>query len=135
MLEMPIGNGEAILLVEDDQAIMEIVREMLEELRYRVLVAGTPGDAIRMTETIVKDIHLLVTDVMMPEMNGRDLSARIRALKPGIKCLLISGYTSKDITRQGVLLDPGTHFIQKPFSIKELAAKVRDVLDDDKWSS
>ena len=88
-----------------------------------------------MTETCAEDIHLLITDVVMPEMNGSDLPTRIAALKAGIKCLLLSGYMTKDIAYHGVQLDPGVHFIQKPFSINNLAVKVREVLDESNGSS
>lgn len=108
---------------------MEIGREMLAELRYRVLVARTADDAIEKAETTAGDIHLLVTDVVMPEMNVRDLSSRIASLKPGIKCLLMSGYAAKDIAHYGVT-DNGMHFIQKPFSIQILATKIRNMLDE-----
>ena len=128
-VEMPMGNGQTLLLVEDDTTIIDIGKEMLEALGYRVLVAGSPNNAIRMVESGVEEIHLLLTDVVMPEMNGRDLSAIIAELRPGIKILFMSGYTADVIAHHGVL-DPHVKFIQKPFSIKNLAAKVREALDD-----
>ena len=74
------------------------------------------------------DIHLLMTDVIMPEMNGRDLADQLTALNKGMRCLFMSGYTSDIIASQGILTE-GIHFIQKPFSQKELAASIREVLD------
>ncbi|WP_462270144.1 ATP-binding protein [Desulfobacter sp.] len=124
----PIGN-ETILLVEDEPAILEMARMMLERKGYSVVSAGTPADAIRIADTYVGKIDLLITDVVMPEMTGRDLAKKITAFFPGIKLLFMSGYSANVITRQRVL-DDGVAFMQKPFSINEFAEKVRGVLDD-----
>jgi CheY-like chemotaxis protein len=97
-------------------------------LGYRVLTAGTPSEAIRMAGEFAKDIHLLVTDVVMPEMNGQDLAGTLLPQYPHLKCLFMSGYTSDIIAQQGILVD-GVQFIQKPFSIKDLADKVGRVLE------
>lgn len=118
-----------MLVVEDDESILEMTRMMLERLRYTVLTARTPGGALRLTEEHAGQIHLLITDVIMPEMNGRNLAAGCRVVRPEMKCLFMSGYTSNVIVHQGVL-DRGVHFIQKPFSIKDLAVKVRETLDE-----
>ena len=101
---------------------------MLEKQGYRVLTAGTPGEAIRLAEEYTGEIHLLMTDVVMPEMNGRDLAKKMLSLYPNLKRLFMSGYTANVIAHHGVL-DEGVHFIQKPFSRKDLAAKVREALD------
>jgi len=93
-----------------------------------VLAAGTPGEAIRMAEEYVGRIHLLMTDVVMPEMNGRDLARQVLALYPDIKRVFMSGYTADIIAHQGVL-DAGVHFIQKPFTREVLTAKLREALD------
>ena len=124
----PIGN-ETILLVEDEPAILEMTRMMLERKGYLVLPAATPAEAIRIADTYVGKIDLLMTDVVMPEMNGRDLSKKITAIFPEIKLLFMSGYSANVITQQGVLND-GVAFMQKPFSMNELAEKIRGVLDD-----
>ena len=100
---------------------------VLERLGYTVLAASTPGEAIRLAEAHAGEIHLLMTDVVMPEMNGRDLARRLLSLRPRLKCLFMSGYTADVIAHHGVL-DEGVHFIQKPFSVEDLAAKVRDAL-------
>jgi PAS domain S-box-containing protein len=121
------SSGETILLVEDEPVILSITRKFLTRLGYKVLVAGTPDEAIRQAEFHADKIHLLVTDVVMPEMNGRDLSVRLSSLRPGLKCLFMSGYTSDVISHHGVLEESVT-FIQKPFSPEELAAKIRAVL-------
>jgi CheY-like chemotaxis protein len=126
--EVPQGHGETVLLIEDEESILKLGQKILERLGYTVLSAGTPGEALRLAETHAGEIHLLITDVVMPEMNGRDLAERIVSIKPGLKCLFMSGYTANAITHSNVL-DEGMQFIQKPFSLKNLAAKVREVLD------
>ncbi|MRR56091.1 MAG: PAS domain S-box protein [Deltaproteobacteria bacterium] len=118
---------ETILLVEDDLSIMEISAVALKSFGYSVLAANTPGDALRLAEEHAGNIHLLVTDVVMPKMNGRDLAKIMLSLYPDIKRLFMSGYTADVITQRGIL-EEGVHFIQKPFSIQKLAAKVREVL-------
>jgi PAS domain S-box-containing protein len=119
---------EIILLVEDDQAILGLTTRMLEREGYTVMAAGTPGEAIRLANEHAGDIHLLMSDVVMPEMNGRDLAKNILSLYPQLKCLFMSGYTANVIAHQGVL-DEGVNFLQKPFSKGDLAVKVREVLD------
>jgi len=127
--ETPKGHGETMLLVEDEPVILDVSREMLEQLGYVVMIASTPGEALCIARDHAAEIQMLITDVVMPEMNGRDLANLIGDIKPGLKCLFISGYTANVIAHHGIL-DPGIHFIQKPFSMEHLAAKVREVLDD-----
>lgn len=117
------------MLVEDEPAILHIAMTMLGRQGYTVLTAGTPGEAMRIAREHAGDIHLLITDVIMPEMNGRDLAKNVMSFHPGIKRLFMSGYTADVIAHHGVLED-GVHFIQKPFSTRVLTAKVRAVLDD-----
>jgi two-component system cell cycle sensor histidine kinase/response regulator CckA len=125
----PAGQGhETILLVEDESSILEMTGLILAKFGYRVLAATTPGEALRMAKEHGGRIHLLITDVVMPEMNGRDLANLLIALHPEIVCLFMSGYSGDVITHHG-MLDEGVNFIQKPFSIQALAAKVREVLD------
>jgi signal transduction histidine kinase/CheY-like chemotaxis protein len=120
---------ETILLVEDEPAVLDMGRMMLERLGYRVLAAATPADAIREAHAHAGGIHLLMADVVMPGMNGRDLARVLQAGSPRLKRLFMSGYTADIIARRGVL-EEGTHFIQKPFSMRELAARVREALDN-----
>ncbi len=125
----PIQRGsETILLLEDEVEILKVSKTMLEKLGYRVLASAVPGEAISLAEQHAGQIQLLLTDVVMPEMNGRDLSKRLQLLIPNLKCLFMSGYTANVIAHQGVL-DKGVSFIQKPFSLKALASKVRAALD------
>ena len=126
-VKRPTGT-ETILLVEDDEAILNLSRMILEKLGYRVLAAPTPGHAIHLVEDHPGDIHLLITDVVMPEMNGRELAEQLSAIRPNLKRLYMSGYTADLIAHRGIL-DEGVNFIQKPFGRDELAAKVRQVLD------
>ncbi|NLI82957.1 MAG: response regulator [Deltaproteobacteria bacterium] len=125
---LPRGN-ETVLLVEDDISLLGIGTAMLRELGYTVLAAGSPGAAIQRAEMQDGPIHLMISDVIMPEMNGRELKRRLETVFPSLKCLFVSGYTANVIAHHGVL-DEGIHFLQKPFSIQELAVKVREVLDE-----
>jgi len=122
------GGGETILLVEDEPMLLEIGKSMLERLGYRVLAAGMPGEAVQAAEAHPHDIHLLMTDVVMPGMNGRELSERLLSLYPDLRCLFMSGYTSEVIAHHGVL-DAGVPFIQKPFTLQTLSTKLREVLE------
>ena len=126
--EIPQGRGETILLVEDDLPILKLAQKTLEGLNYIVLIAGTPKGAMRLAKEHTGEIHLLVTDVIMPEMNGRELSEQLQSFSPELKCIFMSGYTSNVIVNHGVL-DKGGHLIQKPFSKNDLATIVRKVLD------
>ncbi|MEI7989517.1 MAG: PAS domain S-box protein, partial [Chloroflexota bacterium] len=121
------GEGEIIMIVEDELALLDLCRDSLEDLGYNVLAANTPGEAILLAEEHAGSIQLLITDVVMPEMNGRDLASKLLAISPGIKIMFTSGYTANVIAHRGVL-DQGVNFIQKPYLIKDLAAKVREVL-------
>ena len=123
----PTGT-ETILLVEDDEAILNLSRMILENLGYTVLVSSVPGHALNVVEDHPGDIHLLITDVVMPGMNGRELAEQLSAIRPNLKRLYMSGYTADLIAHRGIL-DEGVNFIQKPFGSDELAAKVRQVLD------
>ncbi|MCK5350686.1 MAG: response regulator, partial [Desulfobacula sp.] len=122
------GHGETILLVEDDLSILKLAEKILEGLNYTVLIAGTPKGAIKLAKDHTGEIHLLITDVIMPEMNGLELSEQLKSLYPDLKCMFMSGYTANAIAQHGVL-DEGVHFLQKPFSRSDLAKKVRKVLD------
>lgn len=123
----PEGGTETILLVEDEETVLNLARDMLENLGYHVLAVKKPDEALRLAAEFEETVDLLLTDVVMPDMNGRELSERIMPLKPGMKCLYMSGYTADVIARQGIL-EEGIHFIPKPFSLRELAAKVREAL-------
>ena len=125
---VPKSRDETLLLVDDDPNIMNTATMMLRELDYTVLAAGTPNEAIQMAMEHSGEIHLLVTDVIMPEMNGVDLAKKILSTNPCIKVLFMSGYTADAITQHGVL-EEGVYFIKKPFSLSSIATKIREVLD------
>jgi two-component system, cell cycle sensor histidine kinase and response regulator CckA len=120
---------ETVMVVEDEPAIMKISKMMLQMLGYQVLTASTPTEAIRSAQEYPGPIHLLITDVVMPEMNGCDLANQLQSFNPGIKVLFMSGYTANVIAHHG-LLDKSVHFIQKPFSKNEIAAKIRQILEE-----
>jgi CheY-like chemotaxis protein len=122
------GGTETILLVEDEPSILKITRMMLERKGYSVLSADTPALAMEKAKNHAGPIALLMTDVVMPEMNGRDLAGQISRLYPDIRVLFMSGYTADVIAHQGIL-DDKVAFIQKPFSMAEMTEKVREVLD------
>jgi two-component system cell cycle sensor histidine kinase/response regulator CckA len=126
--EIPMGRGERVLVVEDEASILKLAEKILNGLGYQVLLANSPAEALQLAETHPADIALLITDVVMPEMNGRELARRMQTLCPALRHLFMSGYTANVIAHRGVLED-GVNFIQKPFSRKELALKVRSALD------
>jgi PAS domain S-box-containing protein len=123
----PCGH-ETVLLVEDEPAILEMVGMILGRQGYVVLQAGTPGEAISLAKEHAGEIELLITDVILPQMNGKDLADSLKSLSPQLKCLYMSGYTADAIAQHGVL-DDGVEFIQKPFSLSSISRKVREVLD------
>ena len=123
----PKGH-ETILLVEDEDAILQMTKQMLERLEYTVLAANTPDEAIRTSNVSGTKIDLLITDVVMPSMNGRELAEKILLSFPDMKCLYMSGYTANVIAHRGIL-DEGLSFINKPFSKQELSIKLREILD------
>ncbi|MBF0501928.1 MAG: response regulator [Candidatus Riflebacteria bacterium] len=120
---------EVVLLVEDDEALRETTRLMLEREKYIVLEAATPEKALTLFRMHSGKIRLLITDVLMPGLSGRDLAIQLRSLFPGLRCLFISGYTSDIIARDGIL-EKGVVFLQKPFDRKALSASVRSALSD-----
>ena len=120
------GGHETILLVEDEEAVRKITKEVLKKYGYAVIDAGSGIEALQKTHI---HIDLLVTDVVMPEMNGKELSEKLLELIPGLKILFMSGYMDDTILHHGVL-DEGVSFLQKPFSSQSLVQKVRKVLDE-----
>ncbi|MBI5832394.1 MAG: PAS domain S-box protein [Armatimonadetes bacterium] len=124
----PTPSGqETILLVEDEPAILRMTARILRGKGYTVLPAATPGEAMALARSHPGRLHLLLTDVVMPEMNGRELARQVQLLHPGVRRVFMSGYTADTIAHHGVL-EEGVHFIQKPFAAKTLLTKVAEAL-------
>jgi CheY-like chemotaxis protein len=126
-MSAPRGH-ETILLVEDEEAVRTTTKLALELLGYTVLEAESGTKAIRLCESHADPIHLLISDVIMPEMGGRLVAERVTAISPQIKVLFFSGYTDDAVVRHGISKSE-VAFLQKPFRLEGLALKVREVLD------
>jgi CheY-like chemotaxis protein len=124
----PTGT-ETVLLVEDEASLLRLAHRLLDALGYTVLAADGPDTALRLAAEYKGEIHLLLTDVVMPGMSGNDLRHRLAATRPKLKCLFMSGYTADVIAHRGVLSE-GIQFIQKPFAKVALARKLREVLEE-----
>jgi PAS domain S-box-containing protein len=122
-------GSETILLVEDEESIRSLVLGILRKQGYKVLEAASPQQALEISASIEGVIHLLLTDVVMPHMNGREVAEQVTAARPSTKVLYMSGYTDQAISHHGIL-NPGVPFLQKPFTPEALAEKVRKVLDE-----
>jgi CheY-like chemotaxis protein len=120
------GGDETILLVEDEEPLLRLASRMLGRMGYRVLAASSAAEAITLAERERDGIRLLLTDVIMPEMNGRELAEHLRALIPGVRVLFMSGYTANILDH---VLEVGVEVIEKPFTRVTLAASVREALD------
>ncbi|OQX16129.1 MAG: hypothetical protein BWK76_12020 [Desulfobulbaceae bacterium A2] len=125
---MAKGGGETLLLAEDEPALLAMTRHVLEGLGYTVLAAGSPSEALRLAADHADVIHLLITDVVMPDMNGRELVERLRRQLPTLKTLYMSGHSANVLADRGGLAKD-VDFLAKPFTIKDLAARVREALD------
>ncbi len=121
------GKGN-ILVVEDDETLREVIPNILDRLGYAYILADSPKDALRLCQQQETRIDLLLTDVIMPGMSGKELWDQIRVIKPEIRVVYMSGYPADVISRQGVL-DSGVHFIQKPFSTTDLGKKLQSVME------
>ncbi|MCC6526023.1 MAG: response regulator [Polyangiaceae bacterium] len=121
-------GDETVLVVEDDEHVRRITETILRRAGYQVLEAASPAEALLLSEKVDGTIDLLVTDVVMPQMSGRELCRQLSSRFPGLKTLYMSGYSDNAVVQNGVL-EPGAQFIGKPFAIAELTSKVRQVLD------
>ena len=127
--DFPPRGSETVLLVEDDELVRNLANRLLEQQGYRVLKASNGQEALLVAkEHVGETIHLLLADIVMPQMGGKELADWLKISRPNVKVLYTSGYSDDAIVHHGVL-DPGTHFLQKPFSLKTLSQKVREVLD------
>ncbi len=121
------GGCETVLLVEDEESVRELVRVTLISRGYNVLEAENGERGLQIADSCKEHIHILITDVVMPGIGGRELAKRLLVLRPGISVLYLSGYTEDAVVTQGAL-GPGTGFLQKPFTLQNLAKKVREVI-------
>jgi|GEM_PF-5335395 len=126
-VEIAMGDGENIFVVEDEDAVLRLTQQMLEAMGYEVLTSATPAEALKTARRQNKNIELLITDVVLPGKSGKDLAAEITKIRPGIKVLFMSGYPADVIAHQGVL-DEGVAFIEKPFTFQRLTTKVKEAL-------
>jgi len=127
------ANFETVLVVEDEEIVRELVCEVLEDQGYNVICAPDGIEAMDAAAKFDGEIHLLVTDVIMPHMNGHELASKLSALRPDMKVLYVSGYSDNDIGDHGVL-DPRFELLQKPFTPQTLARKIRDVIGEKKYA-
>jgi CheY-like chemotaxis protein len=118
---------ETILLVEDEDRVLELTAASLRELGYTVFLARSAREALEQLQNGAI-VDLLLTDIVMPEMNGRKLADAAVALRPDLRIMFMTGFTKNAVVHNGVL-DPGVHFLAKPFSLEELAEKLREVLE------
>ncbi len=128
-----VGGVETILIVEDEARLCALTERILKRLGYHLLVAKSPLEALEVAASHAGEIHLLLTDVVMPHMSGRELWERLRTSRPALPCLFMSGYTANILGTHGIL-DHGVRLLEKPFGPRDLADKVRESLDDDRGS-
>jgi len=124
---LPCGN-DTILVVEDNYEVRKVTGRILTMQGYRVLEASNGGNVFSICQQYKSPIHLMITDVVLPEMNSPELAKRLISQYPGMRVLYMSGYVKNFISHQGIL-EKGMEYIQKPFTVNELARKVREVLD------
>ena len=118
--------ARTILLVEDEAFVREVASEVLSRVGYRVLTAGSAKEALRIFREHAGEVHLLLTDVVLPDRNGRDLATELTAMGEGVKSIFVSGYPENSITKRG--LKQAGWFCAKPFSVASLLQKIREVL-------
>jgi two-component system cell cycle sensor histidine kinase/response regulator CckA len=129
---MPISQSppkETVLVVDDEREVLALVADILRAKGYTVLSASDPREALRLARTRSEPIHLLLTDVVMPFMNGVELAEELRTILPGVKVLFMSAYTTDVVEDYGIQISAGEWFVVKPFTVVDLASKVRTVLD------
>jgi two-component system cell cycle sensor histidine kinase/response regulator CckA len=127
--DVNVGGKETVLVVEDEKIVLEWAREALQMLGYTVLVAREPGEAIRIGHQYTGSIHLLLTDVVLPRMDGPSLAKRLSEVRPGLKALYMSGYAGNPVDRYE-FAQTGPRFLTKPFTVESLSQKIREILDE-----
>jgi two-component system, cell cycle sensor histidine kinase and response regulator CckA len=124
----PAGGSETVLIVEDEEPLRILIRRILVRAGYKALTAANGEEALRVCEHLEGRFDLLLTDVIMPGMSGRELAERLTAIQPHVRVVYMSGYSGDSIRQQG-MLDPGLPYVEKPFLAGELIAEIRRVLD------
>jgi CheY-like chemotaxis protein len=120
---------ETILVVDDEPEVLGMTSSILRAEGYTIVATGDPREALRIARSRQEPLDLLLTDVVMPGMNGRELAGRLRVFRPGIKVLFMSAYSAETVENYGIRLAPGESFVVKPFAVADLASKVRGVLN------
>ena len=124
----PPGGGETILLIEDEPLVRDLVTDVLHNHRYKVLTASDGEEALAIAPEHPSEIHLTLSDVVLPSMSGKEAATRLTQARPGLKVLYMSGYAEEQIVHEGIV-DENVAFLAKPFTPAALSEKVRDVLD------
>ena len=122
------GRMETILVVDDEPEVLALTTSVLRAEGYTIVATGDPREALRIARSRPEPLDLLLTDVVMPGINGRELVGRLRVFRPGIKVLFMSAYSAETVENYGIRLAPGEPFVVKPFAVAELSSKVRGVL-------
>jgi len=120
---------ETILVVDDEPEVLGMTSSILRAEGYTIVATGDPREALRIARSRQEPLDLLLTDVVMPGMNGRELAGRLRVFRPGIKVLFMSAYSAETVENYGIRLAPGESFVVKPFAVADLSSKVRGVLN------
>ncbi|HZE35673.1 MAG TPA: response regulator [Candidatus Eisenbacteria bacterium] len=120
---------ETILVVDDEPEVLGMTSSILRAEGYTIVATGDPREALRIARSRQEPLDLLLTDVVMPGMNGRELAGRLRVFRPGIKVLFMSAYSTETVENYGIRLAPGESFVVKPFAVADLSSKVRGVLN------
>jgi CheY-like chemotaxis protein len=120
---------ETILIVDDEHEVLGVTSSILRAEGYTIIATGDPREALRIARSRQEPLDLLLTDVVMPGMNGRELAGRLRVFRPGIKVLFMSAYSAETVENYGIRLAPGESFVVKPFAVADLVSKVRGVLN------
>jgi len=123
-----LQGSESVLLIDDEEMVLDVSKELLEGLGYQVLTASRGREAITTLEAKADEVDLVILDFTMPEMSGKETFNRLRAIKPEVRVLLSSGYSLNEEVQE-ILDQSGTGFIQKPFRLQTLSQKMRDMLD------
>ena len=128
------GKGNIVLLVEDEAAVLQVSRTLIERLGYAVLAASSPDGALAVAADFPGDIHILFTDVVMPGMSGKELYSHLRQTRPWLKCLYVSGY-AEGLGDSAGILDQDAHLLEKPYTLRSIAEKLQEATISNRWTA